>query len=49
MITTPTGIAIIDCPACHHRHPANRDHCADCGRASVFIAPTTGLCLGCAA
>ena len=36
MTATPTGIPIIDCPECGHRHPANREHCAGCGKASLF-------------
>lgn len=36
MTTTPTGIPIRDCETCGHRHPVSRDHCAICGRASLF-------------
>lgn len=33
---TMTGIEIIDCADCGHRHPANRAHCVHCGKASLF-------------
>lgn len=34
--TTPTGIPIIDCDECHHRHPVTREHCPKCGLAHLF-------------
>ena len=34
--TTPTGIPIIDCDTCGHRHPVSRDHCPKCGMAHLF-------------
>lgn len=35
-MTTPTGIPIIDCPQCAHRHPVTRTHCPTCGLATLF-------------
>ena len=35
-MTTPTGIEIIDCDQCGHRHPVTREHCPTCGKASLF-------------
>lgn len=43
--TTPTGIPITLCETCEHTHPQNRDHCDECGRASLFLSD--GLCLLC--
>lgn len=34
--TTPTGIPIIDCDTCGHRHPVTRVHCPVCGLATLF-------------
>ena len=34
--TTPTGIPIEDCKTCGRRHPATREHCVECGAASLF-------------
>ena len=34
--TTPTGIPIVDCTTCGHRHPVTRRHCPTCGRATLF-------------
>lgn len=34
--TTQTGIPIIDCEQCGHRHPVTRNHCAICGLATLF-------------
>ena len=36
MTTTPTGVPIIDCPTCGHRHPIIREHCSGCGLATLF-------------
>lgn len=33
---TPTGIPIIDCGQCGHRHPSQRPHCGVCGLATLF-------------
>lgn len=35
-MTTPTGVPIIDCHECGHRHPAPRRHCPTCGLATLF-------------
>ena len=29
-MSTPTGIEIIDCDQCGHRHPVTREHCPTC-------------------
>ncbi len=34
--TTWTGIPIIDCDECGHRHPETRKHCEACGLATLF-------------
>lgn len=34
--TTQTGIPVIDCNECGHRHPETRKHCATCGLATLF-------------
>lgn len=34
--TTRTGIPIIDCDECGHRHPETRKHCEACGLATLF-------------
>lgn len=46
METTQTGVPIIDCAVCDTRHPESREHCVNCGRATVFIAPSN-MCLKC--
>lgn len=34
--TTRTGIPVIDCDECGHRHPETRKHCEACGLATLF-------------
>lgn len=36
MATTPTGIEIRLCDVCGRTHPVTREHCAECGIASLF-------------
>lgn len=43
----PSTVVVIDCARCQQRHPATRNHCGECNRASLFINPETGLCLTC--
>ena len=47
MITTPSGIPIIECDECGWTHPSNRTHCDRCGRPSAFIDHDSGYCLSC--
>lgn len=47
--TTPTGVPIRLCASCGTKHPTTRRHCNRCGRPSLFIRPSTGVCVHCEA
>ena len=45
---TPNGVPIRLCGQCGIEHPITRQHCADCGRPTLFL--TAGRCArGCPA
>lgn len=35
LVTTQTGVPIIDCDECGYRHPITRKHCPVCGLATL--------------
>ena len=39
---TPNGVPIRLCDQCGIEHPITRQHCADCGRPTLFL--TAGRC-----
>lgn len=49
MTTTQNGVPIIHCPVCGLTHPTTRRHCTKCRRPSLFIRPSTGVCVHCEA
>ncbi len=46
-MTTPNGVPISLCAACHREHPQGKRHCNNCGKPSAFINDN-GRCLLCA-